>query len=80
MKQANQNSIITTTSVNLSKRLVQAKEPATTYQEALKREDLQVHHDSQHNEDERHLIEVRPEIHQEHEPGLQDRSNPGSSD
>ena len=50
---------ITSTSINLTKRFVKANESTNTYQQALKREELQTHHDAQHNDNEKNLIEVQ---------------------
>ena len=47
------------TSCNLSKRLIQAKEPAVSYPEVVKREELQKHHDSQHLENEYNIVEMQ---------------------
>ena len=63
------------TSLNLAKRLVQAKEPISSYQEALKREELQVYHDSQHNEDERNLLDEKQNLLKEQQQDLQQRSD-----
>ena len=53
-------------SCNLAKRMVHAKEPEVSYNEALKREEIQKHHDSQHLEDERNIVEMQSsERHQE---------------
>ena len=40
IKQANRQNVVTNTSLNLAKRLVQAKEPSTAYNEAIKKEEL----------------------------------------
>ena len=68
-KQSPGTSLISTAQ-NLTKRFVKAHEPTHAYQQALKREELQVYHDSQHNENEKNLIEVKKEEDQD----LQERS------